>query len=75
MRGPHGPRKTLKAAQTVIIVYDTEALSQQALILPHLSTLILETLDSVDKAPGSARTPLHMDTQSVPHGRELHQGV
>ncbi len=70
MRGLCGPQKTLKAAQMVIIeiselmfymiVYNTEALSQRALILPHLRTLILEPLESVDIAPGSARTPLHI---------------
>ena len=96
MRGPHRPRKTLKAAQTVIIgiselmfymiIYNTELLSKQALILPQIITLLQEPLDSVGIAPGSARTPLYissyrldmeqdMDTQSIPHSRVLHQGV
>ncbi len=72
MRGPHGPRKTLKAAQTLVIgiselilymiVCNTEPLSQQALILPQIRTLSLAPLDSVDIAPGSARTPLYVSS-------------
>ena len=96
MRGPRGPRKNLKAAQTVIIgiselmfymiVCNTEPLCQQAFILPQIRTLLLEPLKSLRIAPGSAQTPLYissyrldmeqdMDTQSIPHSRELHQGV
>ncbi len=72
MRGPRGPRKTLIAAQTVIIgisepmlgviVRNTEPLSQQALILPQIRTLMLEPLDSIGIAPGSARTPLSISS-------------
>ena len=70
MRGPRGPRKTLKTAPTLIIgiselmfymiVCNTEPLSQQALILPQIRTLLLEPLNSVSIAPGSARTPLYV---------------
>ncbi len=72
MRGPRGPRKTLKAAQTLVIriselifcmiVCNTELLSQQALILPQIHTLLLEPLDSVGIAPGSVRTPLYVSS-------------
>ena len=68
MRGPHGPRKTLKAAQALVIgisklifymiVCNTKPLSQEASILPQIRTLLLKPLDSVSIAPGSVRTPL-----------------
>ena len=61
MQGPRGPRKTLIAAQTVIIgisepmfyviVRNTEPLSHQAFILPQIRTVILEPLDSVGLCP------------------------
>ena len=70
MRSPRWPRKTLKGAQTLVIgnselifymiVSNTEPLSQQALILPQIRTLLLEPLDSVGIAPGSVRTPLYV---------------
>ncbi len=72
MRGPRGPRKTLKAAQTLVIeiselmfcmiVCNTEPLSRQALILPQICTLLLEPLDSVSIDPVSARTPLYVSS-------------
>ena len=72
MWGLSVPPKTLKAAQTLIIgiselifymiVCNTELLSQQALILPQICTLILEPLDSIGIAPGSARTPLSISS-------------
>ena len=60
MRGPRGPRKTLKAAQTVIIgiseptlyviIHNTEPLSQGALFFLKIHTIIVEPLDSADPA-------------------------
>ena len=45
-----------------VIVRNTEPLSQQALILLQIRTLILGPLDSVGIAPGSARTPLSISS-------------
>ena len=67
MRGPCGPRKRLKAAQTIIIgiseptfwviIHNIKPLSRKALIFLKIQALVVEPLDSTDVAPGSARTP------------------
>ena len=67
MRGPRGPRKILKAAQTIIIgisepmfwviIHNTEPLSRKALFFLKIHTFIAQQLDSASVALGSARTP------------------